>query len=304
MNASMQNRLRAYVLTPTAEIPAELLDVHPGGLTVRVQASESLGPDVRVGFVVDGERSGRLQLLASLIEVRLEMDAVRLSLEGKSLHTTDGRECLADFLQNVMHRSGGAGRVRGSDESGWFFDFGAGATLGPVYRTRDAASDRKQAPVLSEAEIEDANRCASRMLRRLGAPAGTIAGKTRGRNSGAIRVQLPAALHIGGDNRPGEIYRMSMDARELELRAVCTAPAQFESVAFVTSVRLRAKSYRVFATGTVSWVLNETSRAGEVAFGMRLSGTVAPDMIDTLREYVAIESGLELDVELRTGTGR
>lgn len=301
MNASIQNRLRAFVLTPTAEIPAELLDTHPGGLTVRVQASESLGPDVRLGFVVDGDQPGRLQLLASLIEVRLEMDAVRLSLEGKSLHTTDGRGCLDEFLQNVMHRSGGAGRVRGSDDSGWFFDFAGAASLGPVYRTRDAASDRKQAPVLSEAEIADANRCASRMLRRLGAPA-TVGARTRGRNSNAIRVQLPAALHMGGENRPGEIYRMSMDARELELRAVCAPPTQFESVAFVTSVRLRAKAYRVFATGTVSWVLNETSRAGEIAFGLRLSGTVAPDMLDTLREYVAIESGLDLDVTLRTGT--
>jgi hypothetical protein len=301
MNATMHNRLRAFVLTPTAEIPATLLDTHPGGLTVRVQASESLGPDVRVGFVLDGERGGRLQLLASLVEVRLEMDAVRLSLEGKSLHTTDGRPCLDEFLQDVLHRSGGAGRVRGSDDSGWFFDFGVPQSLGPVYRTRDASTDRKQAPLLTDQEIEEANRCASRMLRSLGA--GPRAGeRTRSRDRNFIRVHLPAAMHIGGDNRPGEIYRISRDARDLEVRAQCKAPAQFESVAFLTSVRLRAKSYKVFATGTVSWVLHETSRAGEVAFGLKLSGTVAPEMLETLREFAAIESGVDLDVQVLTGT--
>ncbi|MCB9730704.1 MAG: hypothetical protein H6746_19695 [Deltaproteobacteria bacterium] len=300
MDATMHNQLSVFVLTPKGELPAVLLDTHPGGLSVRVAAmTQRVGPELRLGFIMEGAQRARLQLLCSVVDLSHELNAVRLSLQARVLHSPDGKACMTEFLERILRRGGG-GQIRGSESGGWYLDLRDDAA-GPISRRFGEAGEHKERGALSKAERVAAERATSDLLHGMDSP--TRRAQREVAESDWVAVRLGAALHAGGAMRPAGIYRLSVDGRHMELRTTGTALERFDSVALLTLVRVRLQSTRVFVTGTVSWAVQDSAGSGEVRFGLRLSGSVAPDLIECLREHAAAERGEDAALELATGTG-
>ena len=137
-------RIQAVLMTNTGNLALKVLSLGKSRMLVRTPQPVKLPPNVRVGFAHRGSHKGRILMLAQVSSVQAETGTTLIKMEYKALHSMDGKECVAEFVQHTLGHSEIDEKGFNFGRGGWFYQLKTEPVSAAVAAEDDGASQRRE----------------------------------------------------------------------------------------------------------------------------------------------------------------
>ena len=131
-------------MTNTGNLALKVLSLGKSRMLVRTPQPVKLPPNVRVGFAHRGSHKGRILMLAQVSSVQAETGTTLIKMEYKALHSMDGKECIAEFVQHTLGHSEIDEKGFNFGRGGWFYQLKSEPVSAAVAAEDDGASQRRE----------------------------------------------------------------------------------------------------------------------------------------------------------------
>ena len=131
-------------MTNTGNLALKVLSLGKSRMLVRTPQPVKLPPNVRVGFAHRGSHKGRILMLAQVSSVQAETGTTLIKMEYKALHSMDGKECVAEFVQHTLGHSEIDEKGFNFGRGGWFYQLKTEPVSAAVAAEDDGASQRRE----------------------------------------------------------------------------------------------------------------------------------------------------------------